>query len=278
MLYLLSKIGLVGLGLLFVATIVAVVYLFRYLLDKKSESLKASPNKSPHNPLEKKFYDVDINKYAGVFSNIGWVLSLAVILAAFEMPEYEVKEIVKLVAVQSQTEEVIDVPITTQPPPPPPKLVQPQIVEVPDEVEVKKEVEVELDVDLNENTVVTEPVAVVATPGPAVVEEEVEEVFTIVEETAEPVGGMPAFYKYLGENIKYPKDARKMGIEGKVFLQFVVDKDGAIKDIVVVRGLHPTCDEEAKRVLEQAPKWKPGKQRGRPVKQRMTIPISFKLN
>ena len=78
--------------------------------------------------------------------------------------------------------------------------------------------------------------------------------------------------------MKYPNQARRMGIEGRVFVQFVVDKDGQLTEIKAVKGIGAGCDEEAVRVLKSAPKWKPGKQRGRPVKVRMILPITFKLS
>lgn len=131
--------------------------------------------------------------------------------------------------------------------------------------------------EINQNTVVQKQEVVKVVEAPPVKEEEVEEVFTIVEESAEPIGGMDAFYKYVQKNLKYPAQARRMGVEGKVFVQFVIDKDGSITDVKVVKGIGAGCDEEAVRVIESAPKWKPGKQRGRPVKQRIVLPISFKL-
>ncbi|MCK5701162.1 MAG: energy transducer TonB, partial [Cyclobacteriaceae bacterium] len=77
--------------------------------------------------------------------------------------------------------------------------------------------------------------------------------------------------------LKYPAQARRMGIEGKVFVQFVVDKDGTLTEVTAVKGIGAGCDQEAVRVIEGAPKWKPGKQRGRSVKVRMILPITFKL-
>jgi protein TonB len=89
---------------------------------------------------------------------------------------------------------------------------------------------------------------------------------------------MKAFYAYVGKNMKYPAQARRMGIEGKVYVTFVVGKDGALTDVRVLKGIGAGCDMEAIRVLSGAPKWKPGKQRGRPVRVRMQLPIIFKLN
>jgi protein TonB len=91
-------------------------------------------------------------------------------------------------------------------------------------------------------------------------------------------GGQGAFYKYISENMKYPGQARRMGVEGKVFIQFIVNKDGSITDVEVVKGIGSGCDEMAKLVLENAPKFIPAKQRGQPVRYRQIIPIFFKLN
>ncbi len=100
----------------------------------------------------------------------------------------------------------------------------------------------------------------------------------VVENMPEPDGGMAAFYKYVGKELDYPKQARRMGVEGRVIIQMVVGKDGSLGDFKVLKGIGSGCDEEAVRVLKAAPKWKPGKQRGRPVPVKMTVPIMFKLN
>ena len=109
-------------------------------------------------------------------------------------------------------------------------------------------------------------------------EEEVDEVFTIVEDQPAFPGGNAAFYKFVGSNMTYPSQARRMGIEGRVFVQFVVDKDGSVTEVKAVKGIGAGCDQEAERVLKTSPKWTPGKQRGRSVKVRMVLPIIFKLN
>ena len=91
-------------------------------------------------------------------------------------------------------------------------------------------------------------------------------------------GGEAAMYKWLGKNIKYPQVAKENGIEGKVFVRFIVDQTGKVKDAQIVRGIGGGCDEEALRVVKEMPAWKPGKQRGKPVKVQFTIPIHFQLN
>ena len=98
-----------------------------------------------------------------------------------------------------------------------------------------------------------------------------------MEETATPKGGMSAFYKYVGDKMKYPAQARRMGIEGKVFVEFVINRDGSITDVKAIKGIGAGCDEEAVRVVQSAPPWNPGKQRGKPVRQRYVVPITFKL-
>ncbi|KXX69641.1 energy transducer TonB [Flammeovirga sp. SJP92] len=104
-----------------------------------------------------------------------------------------------------------------------------------------------------------------------------ERVFAVVEDPAAFPGGMGKFYKLIGKNMKYPKQAKQMGVEGKVYVQFVVEKDGSLSDVKVVRGLGAGCDEEALRLVKESPKWKPGKKDGLPTEQRMVLPISFKL-
>jgi TonB family protein len=101
--------------------------------------------------------------------------------------------------------------------------------------------------------------------------------YTETEIQAEAFGGMQAFYKYVGDNMVYPTDARRMGIEGRVYVQFVVDKDGGLIDVKTVKGIGYSCDMEAERVIKESVKWKPGVQRGIVVKQRMILPIIFKL-
>ena len=106
----------------------------------------------------------------------------------------------------------------------------------------------------------------------------VEQIFDVVEENPEFKGGMAKLYEYLGKNIQYPEMAKENGIQGKVFVQFVVWKDGTIKDVKVVKGVHKTLDSEATRVVKSMPKWTPGKQRGKAVNARFTLPIKFRIS
>jgi len=103
------------------------------------------------------------------------------------------------------------------------------------------------------------------------------EIFTVVEEQPQYPGGDQAKLKFLNENIKYPQAARDIGIQGKVFVTFVVETDGTITDIRVLRGIGGGCDEEAIRLVKAMPKWVPGKQRGTPVKVQFNLPVKFTL-
>lgn len=107
---------------------------------------------------------------------------------------------------------------------------------------------------------------------------ETPEVFSVVEEMPQFDGGMEALARYLSKNMRYPASARRMGVEGTVYISFVVSKDGQISDVVVLKGIHGDCDAEAMRVIGQMPPWKPGKQRGVPVNVKFVLPIKFKLN
>lgn len=110
-----------------------------------------------------------------------------------------------------------------------------------------------------------------------------DEIRIIADENAEPEGGMEVFYGHIGENLKYPQKAKEEGIEGKVYVQFIVEKDGSFSEIKAIKGLHPDCDEEAIRIFTEynenknAPKWKSAKERGKPIRQKVVIPINFKI-
>ena len=214
----------------------------------------------------------DLSRMSGMFFNIGLSVSLLLVIVAFEWRTYDNSGLLDLGMVQDDFEDLMEIPPTEQPPPPPPKIQLPEIIEVPDEEEIEEEIEVELDLEVTEEEVVEDFVFEEAP------EEEVDEVFTIVEDQPAFPGGNAAFYKFVASNMTYPAQARRMGIEGRVFVQFVVDKDGSVTEVKAVKGIGAGCDREAERVLNSSPKWTPGKQRGRSVKVRMVLPIIFKLN
>jgi len=221
----------------------------------------------------KKTSKADLKKFSGLFFNIGLVLSLSFSISAFEWKFYDSAGLVDLGNVRDDFEEMLEILPTEQPPPPPPSIQQPEIIEVPNEEIIEQEIEVNLDVEITEETKIEE---IIIEDIPEV--EVADEIFTIVEVQPSFPGGWKAFYEYVASNMSYPTPARRMGLEGKVFIQFVVDQNGEISQIEVTRGIGYGCDEEAINVLKNCPKWSPGKQRGQPVKVRMSLPITFKLN
>jgi len=210
-----------------------------------------------------------------LFFTIGLTISLLLVVLLFEWRSYDKAEQVDMTASTVMNDEVLDIPITSQPPPPPQQVVQqPNIIEVTEE-EIIEDIEVDFDVEITENEAIEQVEVSMELEEPE--EEVAEEVFSIVEDQPMPVGGMQGFYTFLNEHIKYPNQAQKLGIEGKVFVEFIVNTDGSLTDLKVVKGIGGGCDEEAIRVLKEAPKWTPGKQRGRAVRVRKVIPIFFKL-
>lgn len=104
-----------------------------------------------------------------------------------------------------------------------------------------------------------------------------DEVFVVVEEQAEFPGGMEAMYAYIQKNLVYPEKAKAEGIEGRVFVTFTIEKDGSISNILIKRAIGGGCEEAAVEMIKNMPKWKPGKQRGKPVRFQFTLPIKFEL-
>ena len=209
-----------------------------------------------------------------VYVLMGLVLVLSICYVAFEWTE---KEVTKYEVSDTDFffEEEIDIQQTTQetPPPPPPPVVQE--VEVLNVVEDDVEVE-EIEINTEDDKDVE---VVIAPPVEAPVEEEEEDVvFQVVETMPEFPGGPQALFKYLADNVKYPVSAQENGSQGRVICQFVVNKDGSIVEVVAVRSSgEPSLDKEAIRVINSMPKWKPGKQRGKPVRVKYTVPVNFRL-
>jgi len=169
------------------------------------------------------------------------------------------------------------------PPPPPPPAEQQTVVKyvapvVVDSMKVEDESKLMISDEQVETTVNKEVVEVVEQKQEEVeVEQKEEEVFVVVEEMPEFPGGVKALRQYLATAVKYPVIAQENGIQGKVYVNFVVNKDGSVSNAKIARGVDPSLDAEALRVVSTLPKWKPGKQRGAPVRVSYTVPISFKL-
>ena len=219
----------------------------------------------------KKNPEVDLEKKKGMFFFIGLAFSLGLMLVAIEWKTFE-KTLVDLGQVEIQIEEEEMIPITQQQPPPPPPPPPPQqIVEI---VEDDEEIEEELEI---ESTEVTEDTQVEIMEMPEEEVEEEPEVFLIVEDPPSFPGGEAKMFEYLGKNLKYPPMAKDAGIQGIVYVTFVVLEDGDVTDVKVLRGIGGGCDEEAIRVVKNMPKWKPGKQRGKAVRVQFNLPIRFTL-
>lgn len=225
----------------------------------------------------KKAAHVDLERGKGYNLLLGLVVALSVLFTALQWRSYASNEKVERAANAFEREETMLIEDMQEEQPkeePPVQQAAPEEVlqELPQEFEVvKNDKEVTTRFASVEENKVTAPPAPVVT----VVEEEADEVFNVVEENAEfPNGDVQA---YLGKKIVYPEIAIDNGIQGRVTLQFVVEKDGSITDIKVVRGVDSSLDKEAVRVVKEMPKWKPGKQRGKPVRSRFTLPVMFRL-
>ncbi|MBO4621383.1 MAG: energy transducer TonB [Paludibacteraceae bacterium] len=205
---------------------------------------------------------------------LGFVFVLSACYVALEWTEKTVK-VYEEPNEELFFEEELDIQQTSQetPPPPPPAPVQ--------EIEVLNVVDDEVQTERIEiNTEENNEVIEIKAPVEQVVEEEEkeDEIFMVVETMPEFPGGQAELFKYLSENVKYPVIAQENGIQGRVICQFVVNKNGSIVDVEVVRsGGDASLDKEAVRVIKSMPKWKPGKQRGKPVRVKYTVPVNFKL-
>lgn len=223
---------------------------------------------------EKKSPKANLENKKLMFMQIGMIISLLIAWLAFEHKSYDKRQIDESLL---NREVVLDeemVEITKQEEQKPQPVEQPQqttqleIVE--DDVETE---DLNINAEVEQNEIIEEYVA------PEIVEEEVveQEIFQIVEEMPAFPGGEGKLMEYVAKNIKYPQIARETGIQGRVFVGFVVEPDGSISNVKLLRGIGGGCDEEAMRVIKSLPKWKPGKQRGKAVRVSYQIPVFFKL-
>ena len=224
----------------------------------------------------KKSPKADLEGRKSTWLLVGYVVVLAFMFVAFEWTQRDVKiDTSQAVADVVFEEEII--PITETPEqaaPPPPEA--PKVAELLEIVDDKADIE-ETTTIINEDNQARVEVKYVPV---TVVEEEPEEqtIFEVVEQMPEfPNGGMAGLMQFLSKNIKYPTIAQENGTQGRVTVQFVVNKDGSIVDAKVIRGVDPYLDKEALRVIGTMPKWKPGMQRGKPVRVKYTVPVMFRL-
>jgi protein TonB len=223
---------------------------------------------------EKKSPKANLENKKLMFMQIGMIISLLIAWLAFEHKSYDKREIDPSLLNREVTidEEMVEITKQDEQKPQPmevPKQTT-QLEIVQDDVEVE---DIEINADVQQDEVIEEYVA------PEVVEEEVveQEIFKIVEEMPAFPGGEAKLMEYVAKNVKYPQIARETGVQGRVYVNFVVEPDGSVSNVSVLRGIGGGCDEEAIRVVKSMPKWKPGKQRGKAVRVSYMLPVNFKL-
>ena len=213
-----------------------------------------------------------------LFLELGLIVSLGITLIAFEWTSTETN----VSTLEAEAEVVLEeeiIPITQETPPPPPAapkipVLSDQIDIVDDEIEVDDEMFMNLEDDASLGVEIMDYVEVVEEE---VVEEEAIP-FQLVEEKPSFQGGdANQFSKWVNSRLEYPEIAKENGVQGRVTLQFTVEKDGTVTKVRVLRGVDPSLDKEAVRVVSMSPKWKPGKQRDRAVPVTYTFPVIFQL-
>ena len=226
----------------------------------------------------KKSPKADLEGRKGLFFEIGLLLAVGILLYAFEWKtESSVMQEQEVEGIAAEEEEAI--PITqhlTPPPPPPPPA--PKLTDIIDIVENDQDIDEDLELedveDDTENTVITNTDNWGDWGDGGDTGES--EIFQVVEDMPYfPEGNVTA---WINKRIKYPPLASENGIQGKVFVKFVIDKDGTVTNAEIVRGVDPSLDKEALRVINSMPKWRPGKQRGKSVRVAYNLFINFQLS
>ena len=226
----------------------------------------------------KKSPKADLEGKKTIFLEIGFVIALGILLSAFNWKTNTKVEEGFVITQEEQVEEEI-IPITQQmmkPPPPPPPA--PKLTDLIEIVEDELSIDEELEIDDAEADVENKNNYNFDYDGDSWGEEESDgeaDIFQVVEDMPQFPGG--SVQKWIAKNVKSPMIAQENNIQGKVFVQFVIEKDGSVSDVKVARSVDPSLDKEAIRVVKAMPKWKPGKQRGKPVRVSYTVPINFQL-
>ncbi len=223
---------------------------------------------------QKKSDKANLEKSKGIFTQMGLLLSLGVMFIAFEYTQTDIKasdfEVVEELVMEEEA-----IPITRQeepppPPPPPPPAFTEVLNIVDDDVELDEELELD-DMEMDEEAEVE------IMEFEEEEEEDDNKVFMVVEKMPSFPGGDAALMKYLRKNVKFPAIAQENGIQGRVYVEFVVNKDGQIVDVKILKGVDRSLDEEAVRVVKNMPPWTPGEQRGKAVRVSYRLPINFTL-
>lgn len=217
----------------------------------------------------------DLRQYAGLFFEAGLVVALCAVLASFNYSSHEKNRMVFGDIDNFDIEDVL-IPITTRPmevtPPPAP----PKVAEVISIIEDESDLVEDFDVDDVEADQDTKVIWIERTEDEEDSEEEIP--FALAEVIPEFPGGEAALHKYIASHVQYPAIARENSLQGKVYVKFVIGKNGDVVNVSIARGIDASLDAEALRVIQGMPKWKPGMQRGKPVRVTYTVPINFKLN
>jgi len=227
----------------------------------------------------KKTKRADLEKEKTSSFVMGIVVGLAIVFVGFEWGSRNAEVLTNAGVSDIIAEEDIEITRPEDVPPPPPPPAAPVVTEVLNVVEDNVQIEQQEIVTSEDDQRAAQAQTYVA-PAAAAQEEEEESsqpIFTIVEEMPKFPGGDAELLKFLSSSIKYPVIAQENGIQGRVICAFVVNRDGSVVDAEVVRGVDPSLDKEALRVVNTMPKWTPGKQRGKPVRVKYTVPITFRL-
>ncbi|MBR4230265.1 MAG: energy transducer TonB [Bacteroidales bacterium] len=225
----------------------------------------------------KKTEKADLEKRRGLYLEIGLVVVLVAALVAFNVKSYDNEkiEVTQRTAEDEIEEQIIQTQDDTPPPPPPP---EPEVVttEV-NVIENDAESDKELNMDVFDKIEKQENIEIAPVQVEQEEEEAEDEIFQVVEQDPEYPGGVEALYKFIQQNLKYPQLAKENNITGRVFVQFVVEKDGSVSNVKAARDIGGGCGAEAVRVIKAMPKWTPGKQRGKAVRAAYTLPVNFVL-
>ncbi len=225
----------------------------------------------------KKSRKADLERHKSTWLLIGYVLVFAALFVAFEWTATERKESGMVISAGVLLEEEVMIPITLPekkvvPPPPEAKQITDLLEIVEDDAEIE-ETEIISVEDQGEVVEINENMNIVVEELP-----EEETIYNVVEDQPEFPGGMQALMKYLRDNIKYPSISRQNNSQGRAYISFVVNTDGSITDVEVMKGTGDVyLDKEAVRVVSGMPKWKPGKQQGKTVRVKFTLPVMFRL-
>lgn len=226
----------------------------------------------------KKSDKANLEKTKALFLQVGLIVALTIVICAFEHKTYDKKEEAqKLTQVVQQVDETVIQTKQDEPEPPKQEVQQQSTTDfkiVDDNVQIKNEFKIETFENTTNGDVFIPKVEVAQTQE---VETEETQIFTVVESPAAYPGGVNALNQYLANNIKYPQQARETGTQGKVYLTFVVERDGSITDIKILRDIGSGCGDEAIRVVKAMPKWQPAKQRGKAVRMQFNLPVNFTL-